>query len=225
MKNRKKFLGTILAIFFILSFVGCRAVENDAENTKSSKKESNRSEDNNASEKENKDKNVASTAENNDENPATKENNPATKENNTENNIEQEVGNPLGRRAGGYNIEYEVIGYKLENASEIIYYDRSEEDRWSYQMIITGVYKDNVIQYWTTFLGYSAGLQSYGTRPMSEPSGELQGWFEYNYEGEITNEWNRLYVYYDYDSPVIEDLDTHEKYYFRRTGDKWEWGI
>lgn len=128
-----------------------------------------------------------------------------------------------GKKNGGYNIEYEVIGYKLEGEDEITYYNHTEGYMWTYQMIVTGVYSKNIIEYWTSFLGYNVGDESYGIRPMDEPSGELEDWFGYSNQGEINAGGRRLYVYYDYDSPVMEDLDTHETFYFKRTSDKWEW--
>lgn len=129
-----------------------------------------------------------------------------------------------GKKTGGYNIEYEVYGYKLEGEDEITYYNENNNNMWTKQMIIMCDYSTDELQYWTSFLGYNVGDESYGKRPVNEPSGELTDWFQYDNTGNITGENRSLYVYYDYDSPVIEDLDTHEKYYFRRTSDKWEWG-
>ena len=128
--------------------------------------------------------------------------------------------NPTKR--GGCNVEYEVIGYKLKSDEDITYFcEYDYEYMWSRQMIITTIYSQNITQVWTSFL-CNSGYQAYGTRPSDNLSGELEDWFSYGRDGEL-GEVHRLALIYDFDSPVIEDLDTLERYYFKRTSDAWEW--
>lgn len=128
--------------------------------------------------------------------------------------------NPTKR--GGCNVEYEVIGYKLKSDEDITYFcEYDYEYMWSRQMIITTIYSQNITQVWTTFL-CDSGYEAYGTRPSDNLSGELEDWFSYGRDGEL-GEVHRLALIYDFDSPVIEDLDTLERYYFKRTSDAWEW--
>lgn len=125
-------------------------------------------------------------------------------------------------KQGGCNLEYKYIGYSNEGDAEITYLDGTESYIWTYQMILMTNYSKKTTEVWTSCLSDNQ-MQSYGIRPQDSLTGKLEDWIEYDREG-VPGGVRNLYLYYDYDSPVIEDLDFHTKYYFTRDGEPWEWG-